>query len=225
VSQAPEAVANEAQKWWAQPSVIALLAANVLPLFGVLFFKWEVFPLMLLFWMENVVVGIINVLKMALAPTEDGAGMLNKLFLIPFFCAHYGIFTLVHGMFVIGLFGGGFRAGGPGPDPGALVSAIREQHLQWIVLAMAASHGFSFFHNYLARNERANANVQSLMVSPYGRVIVLHVAILGGAFLIAALRSPIWGLILLIALKTTLDVKAHLRERRKFAGSPGCRQD
>ena len=34
---------------WRQPSVIALILANLVPVFGVLFLHWEVFPLMFLF--------------------------------------------------------------------------------------------------------------------------------------------------------------------------------
>jgi hypothetical protein len=52
---------------WRRPSVIALLLANLVPVFGVLFFHWEVFPLMFLFWSENVIVGAFNVLKMLCA--------------------------------------------------------------------------------------------------------------------------------------------------------------
>src|SRR5690348_15210944 len=43
---------------WRQPSVIALVLANLVPVFGVLALHWEVFPLMFLFWSENVIVGV-----------------------------------------------------------------------------------------------------------------------------------------------------------------------
>lgn len=57
------------------------------------------------------------------------------------------------------------------------------------------------------------------MQQPYGRVVVLHLTILLGAFLMAALKSPTVGLALLVILKIGLDVRAHLRERRKFAAA------
>lgn len=41
-------------------SAILLVAANLAPLYGVLFLGWEVFPLLVLFWAENVVVGVLN---------------------------------------------------------------------------------------------------------------------------------------------------------------------
>jgi hypothetical protein len=56
---------------WMQPSVIALVLANLIPLAGVFVFHWEVFPLLFLFWLENVVIGIVNVLKMLFASSGD----------------------------------------------------------------------------------------------------------------------------------------------------------
>jgi hypothetical protein len=44
---------------------------------------------------------------------------------------------------------------------------------------------------------------------------VLHIAILFGAFLTMALGSPVGILLILVLLKTVMDVKLHLRERRK----------
>jgi hypothetical protein len=84
---------------WKSPSVIVLVLANLIPLGGVLFFGWQVFPIMFLFWLENVVVGAFNVVKMILA-RGPGSHVGVKLFLVPFFTVHYGIFTLVHGVFV-----------------------------------------------------------------------------------------------------------------------------
>jgi hypothetical protein len=41
-----------------------LIAANCLPLLGVLFLGWDAFAIVVLYWSENVVIGAINVLKM-----------------------------------------------------------------------------------------------------------------------------------------------------------------
>ena len=59
------------------------------------------------------------------------------------------------------------------------------------------------------------------MTQPYGRVVVLHMAILGGGWAMMALKSPLVGLVLLVVLKTAIDIKAHRAERRKLA-EPGA---
>jgi hypothetical protein len=92
---------------WQRPSVIALLLANLVPVAGVFIFHWEVFPLMFLFWSENVIIGAFNVLKMFCASPKTTAKGAGKLFNIPFFCFHYGMFTFVHGVIIIQIFGGG----------------------------------------------------------------------------------------------------------------------
>ena len=197
---------------------MALIIANLVSVGGVLFFGWEVFPLMFLFWSENVVVGIFNVLKMIFAGGGGGIGQAVKFFLIPFFCVHYGIFTLVHGVFVCVLFGGGLNGGGSPFDSVATFSrTMHEYHLGWGILGLIISRGISFVTNYINNGEYKTATAPMLMTQPYGRIIVLHLAILGGGFLMMALHSPTLGLLLLVVLKTLLDLGAHLREHNKPA--------
>jgi hypothetical protein len=43
-------------------------------------------------------------------------------------------------------------------------------------------------------------------------VVVLHLAILGGGFLVMLMGMPVVGLTLLIALKIGLDVLAHAKQ-------------
>lgn len=195
---------------WRSPSVVLLVLANLLPLGGVLFFGWQVFPIMFLFWLENVVVGGFNVLKMLLA-AGPGSHPGVKLFLIPFFIVHYGIFTLVHGAFVFAMFGSDWRGGGGGPVPGfdRMQDLVTQQHLVWAVLGLGVSHGFSFATNYLFNGAYRTAVAPVLMMQPYGRIVVLHLAILGGGFLVMLMGKPVAGLGLLIILKIGLDVLAH----------------
>ena len=44
--------------------VVALIVANAIPLFGVLFFGWNVWMILIVYWLENGIVGFFNVLKM-----------------------------------------------------------------------------------------------------------------------------------------------------------------
>jgi hypothetical protein len=50
------------------------------------------------------------------------------------------------------------------------------------------------------------------MFAPYGRVVMLHLTILFGAFIIAILGAPIGALIVLVVLKTAFDLRLHLRQ-------------
>jgi hypothetical protein len=211
--------------------LIALLAANAIPLFGVLFLDWDAFYVVLLYWTENIVIGFYNVLKMVFAAVPHPIAHLGKLFLIPFFIVHYGGFTAIHGFFVLAL----FHDGGQGPPMGRMdwpcflvfvqmlfnvvkyMYSVVPSQVRLAVLALFISHGISFVQNYLLKREYTTARPEKLMGSPYGRVVVMHISILIGGFLTMAVGSPAPLLVLLIGLKTILDVKLHNREHKKAA--------
>ena len=196
------------------PSLLVLGLANALPIAGVLLLGWKVFPLVLLYWLENVVVGGFNVGKLLLARPQEPAYSVGKLFLIPFFVFHFGMFTLVHGVFVFALFGAKSL---PRFDSLAeLPAAIRAYHLGWGVLALVVSHGLSFYWNYFENGEYRRASLPILMVQPYARLVVLHLAVLFGGWIVLTLGSPLLALLVLVALKTAADVRAHQAERHTF---------
>jgi hypothetical protein len=205
-----------------RPSVIFLLLANLVPLYGVLFLRWEIFPLLVLFWLENVIVGVFNVFKMILASPAQPVTWLAKVAAIPFFCIHYGLFTMVHGIFVFAVFGGIFTGDPSFPDTGTVVQTLGEFQIGWAVLALLLSHFISFTVNYIGKGEYKQSSLNELMQQPYGRVVVLHVTILAGGFLIGFLGSPVIALVLLIALKSVIDVQAHLKEHAKFRAPAGA---
>lgn len=192
-----------------------LVAANLVAVYGILAFGWDVFPVILLYWIENVLIGVLNVARMLAAAPEDGAGWASRLGTTAFFCLHYGVFTAVHGSLLIALFGEAYEGEGFSPLPGA-TQAVIDYGLGIGVAAIAASHLFSFFWNYWWRGEFRRASLSDLMEQPYHRVFVLHVVILAGGFAVAALGSPLWALVPLVAIKTGLDVRAHLQEHTKL---------
>lgn len=202
---------------WYSPSSLVLVTANLLPLYGVLVLGWPVFPIVLLFWLENVVVGLLNALRMLLADPTDLVLWTSKLFMVPFFCFHFGFFTAIHGVFVVGLFGGkAYRHldHGMWPIEGA-TRAVADFDLGWALAGLAASHVFSFVWNYLVKGEFRRASLTELMQRPYKRILILHLTIILGGGLAQVLGSPVWALLLLIALKIYFDLKAHITEHRK----------
>ena len=216
---------------WMNIPVLALLAANVIPLVGVLFLKWSAFYIVLLYWAENLAVGFYNVLKMAFVKVKHPAEHLGKLFMIPFFIIHYGGFTAIHGFFVLAIFkqvdSEPINPQHAWPCVFIFVQLLYNvvKHIMLIippavrlgVLSLFASHGVSFVYNYILKGEYTRTNVRNLMGQPYSRVIVMHITILGGGFLAIALGSPEALLLILVLLKTAIDVKFHLREHKKAA--------
>lgn len=191
-------------------SVLWLVGVNLVPLGGVFFLGWEVSAILLLYWAENVVVGVFNIFKMkkARGTTVASRVTLNKRSIrnmkrasvISFFLFHYGMFTLIHGIFVVVMFG------------------IPEEAVTWIwlpLLLMFVSHGVSYFTNFIGKGEYLRVSTQDLFLQPYSRVVVMHITIIFGGFLVRALGSPPAALMVMVAVKTGIDIFAHLKERKK----------
>jgi len=131
---------------------------------------------------------------------------------------HFGGFTFVHGVFVFGLFGGPAYAHQFFPSPAGVMSAIRGTGIGFGVLGLVLSHGVSFVGNYLLGGEYRRASLSQLMNQPYGRVMVMHMVLLFGGWLVMLMHSPVPALALLVVIKTAVDLRAHRAERRRLAG-------
>lgn len=83
----------------------------------------------------------------------------------------------------------------------------------WFALtALFVSHGISFYTNFLGRGEYHRRNIQAQMAKPYKRVAIMHVTIIFGGGITLMLGTAIPVLLLLIALKIIVDVRAHVKE-------------
>ena len=55
------------------------------------------------------------------------------------------------------------------------------------------------------------------MGQPYKRIIVMHITIILGGFMVAALDSTLPALLLLVVLKLAVDLHSHLKEHGEVA--------
>lgn len=196
------------------PSVLFLVCVNLFPLYGVFVLDWDVFPLMLLFWMENVVIGVLNIPKMIFA--SGSKSIFQKILMVPFFIVHYGIFTTGHGALLVEFFGNRYFPTDFSVAIENTIQIIDDLYLGIPLLALTASHSYSFFYNYIGKGEYKIAHLDRVMFQPYGRIVILHVTILVGGILVVALNEPKMGIVMLVGLKLLLDLGSHIRERKKF---------
>ncbi len=182
----------------------AVLSALVLG-YGVLVLHWPVLSIMLLFWCENVLIGVFNVLRMLSTGVQRGAGAFAAAVgTSVFFTLHYGLFTLVHGLFVITLFSS-LRDGGSDDEFYAVLrEAVLAESGFLVALAVLAVLQVMDFVEW--RSTPPPARPSDLMAAPYGRIVILHLTILFGGFLVMQLGTPAAGVLLLIALKLIADL-------------------
>jgi hypothetical protein len=105
----------------------------------------------------------------------------GKASLIPFFVLHYGIFWVVHGVFVLTLpLFAAIGADGE-PDFGTTLDPLA---ILFVVACLVISHGVSYVYNYIGRGEYLRTTAAGQMFAPYSRLVVLHVTIIIGAIAI-----------------------------------------
>lgn len=210
-------------------SLLALVGANLIPFAGIILFGWDVSYIVLIYWMENLIVGFYNILKMAFFKMQERAENFIKFFYIPFFCVHYGGFCAVHGFFLTTFFKIGTGASpldngsawwGPLVFLQLLFSVIARfwasgpPEMIWAVAGLFISHGISFVENYILGREYITSSMDKLMHQPYQRIIVMHLAILAGGIFVLKLDSPMPLLIILVMLKIFFDLHLHKKSHR-----------
>ncbi len=186
-----------------------LIAANLLPLWAVLNGAAGVGDVFIVYWFENVVVWFTSTIKILTARggTVGDARPVGNVPIAGFFALHFGIFTVVHGFFsfIIAALTGGFT-GGP---------------RTWLLLlaAILVSHLVSLGLNWFGQGEREVVSARRAMMLPYPRMVVLHLAVIGGFFLLLGVGHPdgtyddVAPVALLCGLKTVVDALFHVRER------------
>jgi hypothetical protein len=219
-------------------SLMLLLTANAMPLLALLSGRWAAGDVLIAYWLENIVIGVWTLVKMATSAGPDAVtgrpgdapgvletgrvsvlpdgsrvqvpGIAARVAMGGFFTVHYGMFTLGHGIFTFIL------ARSTGTTGSARDFAV-------MFLVLLASHGLSTGIHWFARRERTQFGLARTMAQPYGRILVMHTAVLGGGYLVSEGRVSDLGLLwpglavvgpglLLIAVKVVADVAAHLHQ-------------
>ena len=208
-------------------SGLALIAVNLVPLAGVLFAGWRAADVVLMYWVENLIVGLLNIPRILLAQAEPGDAPGRAL---PdrlranapaalFFVLHYGLFCAVHWMALIELFGADTLAA-PGVDDDSIAVLLAIWHrltgesLSIVsAAALLGSHLFSFFFNFLGQGEYRCVVAGTMVERPYKRIAVVQVfAIVCGA-LLQHVDSPLAAVAVFVLVKTVIDLHLHGRER------------
>lgn len=209
-------------------SSIGLVISNLLPLWAVWQGLMSMGDVFIVYWLENVAVWAITIVKVRTARGVGTPGSVTMTMngrpvdpddpapLAFFFALHYGIFTFVHGVFAAVMAG---LAGAPLHPRTWLLAG----------LALVLSHVTSLLINWFGEGERRRVSPASAMWQPYPRMLVLHVAILASFGLLLKSVGPadtpsglaqLVPVVILLGLKTVVDLVLHLWERRRSAPTP-----
>jgi hypothetical protein len=223
---------------------IALVVGNLLPLLGVMFFGWSVMEILWIYWAESAIIGILNLVAMALAISHGKSGVFQPLALLAmiplgaFFCVHFGGFMAGHAVFLTFMPEIAASVSGEGSNLGALIGAESIYALLGCspatpasadctigrmigspisigIAGLIGSHGVSFVVHFIRGREYYEYGAMDLFAKPYGRIVVMHLTIILGAFALVGFSQlfPGQGVTSLagvwVALKIIVDLRAH----------------
>ena len=182
---------------------------NLLPVFGVLFLNWDPGMILILYWIENVFIGLFTVprILMAQGPPPSagsvigGTPFVQRLGTAAFFTFHYGVFWIVHGFFAL-LLAGEISPGESSPEDMRGVGLA--------IIGIFIIQAMQFWQAWLRPKAWETANAKMEMFLPYPRVMVLHITVLLGAAGLNAIGAPTWTMLLLCIGKMAIELTGTL---------------
>lgn len=90
------------------PEILTGFLIDLLPLIAVIALGWGAGELVMLYWLENLLIGLITLMRIVLTGTGKRtiSGGFHALFFGSFFTVHYGGFCMAHGVFLVSFFWG-----------------------------------------------------------------------------------------------------------------------
>jgi hypothetical protein len=187
--------------------------------------------LLMIYWAETVVLGILNIPKLIVAAIFreriDGVDELRSaahrvavvLLVLLFYVT---AFSLAWMLLFVAISALPMLLEHADRAAGMARPRVKEAAFQfeWVVASLAMVHVFSFFANFLAGREFRGASLLRIAVQPFLRtlfiIVVMAVAAVVAFIQPGLARTTAFALVVVLA-KLAADLFSHLDERRRFA--------
>lgn len=202
-------------------NLTSISAYTIVPLVGLLFYGWDWRQIMIFYWLGNISSGLATVLDTWKVPAHlvdllpkvttptpslNVSAQVQKIIATLFFCIHYGMFTLIHGIFVFAIVSGAFSG----------ASSPTSSSIDFFPVLLAWGIGTALF--LLVKTVESTpppVGIQQLWSRAYQRIVTLQLSIIFGAFLITLFALPSSIAILLVLVNFVLEVSFILRNKQK----------
>lgn len=165
------------------PPILYALVSNALQIYGVLSLGWHFFPILYLWWWEELIISTFGVLKLRrLRPfltklqSEDeireGERAARSRFFLLFV---YFVFVVIMGGFVFAPKGSYIE--------NVITLIFRNQVFNFNLLLFVGMQAWMYWRDFYQEPDYANMDVKALQTTLDLRSAVIHVGLLAGAFL------------------------------------------
>lgn len=210
-----------------------LILVNLIPVYGVWYEGWDAAQVFLVYCLETVIIGVINVIKMACVTlfvkprdvweNNGSSTMVSGLFFIIFFIVHYGFFVFVQTQIFFGV-SGIIKDSSIFSSYSKIPAALGHDGLL-LLLIFITYYTLHTLYNFFLSGEYKTISMGKLMFQPYGRIFVQQFVVIVGSMFLALGFTNIFILILVIVkigfeLFINLDKlidKAEAESKKKMA--------
>ncbi|RIJ24378.1 hypothetical protein D1224_09115 [Henriciella barbarensis] len=206
-----------------------ILAVDLFPVIAIFQLGWGAAALVFLYWLENLVIGFITLLRMFAAAAATGASAIVGAFAFgAFFLFHYGMFCFVHGVFLMVF---AEISAGTGENISISPLGLVRYALStgggmfWFLGTILALQLFLFLRDFIFRGAYRETNPMLEMAKPYGRIVVLHIALFAGFGLLICLGEPFVGVLALILLRAVWGAVQSVRRQQEIAAPASPKVD
>lgn len=179
----------------------AIIIANLIALLGMVFFDWSMLQTILIYWAESVIFVFYNNCKIIFSRLKPSI----KITALIFTTISYVIFLTIHYIFLNVIFNNKIIAFNPNLFFPILIP----------IIFIFISHGISFIKNYIGRGEYTKLttydNVSEINSSILKRIVTEHSCLMVGGAAVLYINQPTIGIVLLIVIKTIIDIDFHLK--------------
>src|SRR5574343_31937 len=168
-----------------------MIAVNLIPIWGVWFHQWNAREVFLIYCLETILIGLVNILRMSITSfyrkedvwnsTGSQHTMASSWFFICFFAVHYGFFVSIQ-LFIFW--------GTSGAETALGISALQfvfhfpkylsTDSLYWLG-TMLISYLMIVLKEFILSGKYKTASLSLLMFEPYERIIIQQFTVIVGS--------------------------------------------
>ena len=185
--------------------LLLIVLLNLIPVGGVLWLGGDAGQILMLYWVENIIIGVMSLIRILTARQPDtlapGSTQMGTIGVGCFFIVHYGLFTLVHGVFTMMLAARIIDGG-----DGLWERVFANPSFHWAVLGVMGLQVVILIREWWSSGLWRRSTPGMEMFRPYGRIVVLHVTVLAAAWWLSGTAAPMGAVLILCLMKAVVEL-------------------